>query len=383
MGRRGARTWGVPAGRVARVAGAALVLVAVAIGCAGDAGEGRQGTPATPSTGATSTTPATRPAQPDVPTGATQPPQPTSGPGGSDYLHRDWRVSEGGTGSDAWYVFEPADPQPQSAPLAIILHGYYEFGGYDQMYEFIRHTVRTGSIVIYPRWQTDVAAPCPGPVDIEPCLASAANGIRGALDFLEADPARVQPNLERTSWFGFSFGGIITANLANRHAGLSLPTPQAIFLDDPHDGGLVGTDEPALDDSLAGIPSSALVVCHSSGRGVISEPANANASCNALFSRLGHIPGENKALVLISPDQHGTPVLGAGHGVCTAPPSAADAYDWGFCWKTWDALRLAAEDGTDREYALGDTPEQRSNGAWSDGVAIAPLTVQDHVPLRP
>ena len=39
----------------------------------------------------------------------------------------------------------------------------------------------------------------------------------------------MQPNLERTSWFGFSFGGIITANLANRHAGLSLPTPQAIF----------------------------------------------------------------------------------------------------------------------------------------------------------
>ena len=43
----------------------------------------------------------------------------------------------------------------------------------------------------------------------------------------------------------------------------------------------------------------------------------------------------------------------------------------------------AAEDGTDRAYALGDTPEQRSIGAWSDGVAIAPLVVRDEAPLRP
>ena len=63
-------------------------------------------------------------------------------------------------------------------------------------------------------------------------------------------------------------------------------------------------------------------------------------------------------------------------------PGTADAYDWGFCWRTWDALRSAAEDGTDRAYALGDTPEQRSIGAWSDGVAVVPLTVEDQA-LRP
>ena len=38
-----------------------------------------------------------------------------------------------------------------------------------------------------------------------------------------------------------------------------------------------------------------------------------------------------------------------------APPGQADAYDWYFCWKTWDALRSAALDGTDRDVALGDT----------------------------
>ena len=42
-----------------------------------------------------------------------QPPQPKSGPGGSDYTHRGVRVSSGGSGADAWYVFEPTRPRPQ------------------------------------------------------------------------------------------------------------------------------------------------------------------------------------------------------------------------------------------------------------------------------
>jgi acetyl esterase/lipase len=183
----------------------------------------------------------------------TQPPQPKSGPGGSDYAHRGWRVSSGGSGADAWYVFEPARPRPRRAPLAIVMHGYYGFSGYSNQYELIRHTVRKGNVVIYPRWQTR-AMPCPGPFDIEPCMSAAVNGIRGALSYLRPRRGRVQPQRRRTSYFGFSFGGIITANLANRYRSLRLPRPRAIFLDDPHDGGLNGFDEPALDDSLAGIP---------------------------------------------------------------------------------------------------------------------------------
>ena len=100
----------------------------------------------------------------------TQPAQPKHGPGGSDYTHAGVRVSSGGAGPYAWYVFEPVKPRPEKAPLAIVMHGYYEFSGYDQLAAFIDHTVRKGTIVIYPRWQTDVASPCPGPFDIEPCI---------------------------------------------------------------------------------------------------------------------------------------------------------------------------------------------------------------------
>jgi pimeloyl-ACP methyl ester carboxylesterase len=312
----------------------------------------------------------------------TQPPQPKSGPGGSDYAHRGWHVSSGGSGADAWYVFEPARPRPRRAPLAIVMHGYYGFSGYSNQYELIRHTVRKGNVVIYPRWQTR-AMPCPGPFDIEPCMSAAVNGIRGALSYLRSRRGRVQPQRRRTSYFGFSFGGIITANLANRYRSLRLPRPRAIFLDDPHDGGLNGFDEPALDDSLAGIPSSVKLQCHSGADGVISEPNQANGSCNAIFPKLAHIPARNKDLVLTHADTHGAPGLSSSHGVCTAPRGMADAYDWNFCWKVWDALRSCAYAGRACRYALGDTPRHRFTGRWSDGVPITRLKIQDAAPIGP
>ena len=315
----------------------------------------------------------------------TQPPQPKTGPGGSERSHAGWRVHSGGTGVDGWYAFEPTRPQPRKAPLAIVMHGYYEFAGYRSLSGLIRHTVGRGSVVIYPRWQTDVAAPCPGPFDIEPCMSSAVAGIRGALRYLRARPAaRVQPDTRRTSYFGFSFGGIITANLANRYRRLDLPKPRAVFLDDPEDSGLAGEGEPALDDSLAGIPRSTLFQCHSGADGAAADhPDFAANSCNAVFPKLTTIPRRNKDLVLTHTDAHGQPALSSDHGVCTGTPATADAYDWSFCWKVWDALRSCAYSGADCRYALGDTRAHRFNGRWSDGRAVTPLKVQDAAPILP
>jgi hypothetical protein len=314
---------------------------------------------------------------------ATQPGQPASGPGGSDYSHAGVRVTAGGTGNDAWYVFEPTGPQPAAAPLAVITHGYFEYAGHAQMEELIRHTVRKGNVVIYPRWQTGVADPCPGPFNIEPCITSTVNGISGGLQYLRETPGAVQAQLQRTSYFGFSFGGIITANMLNRYVSLGLPRPRAIFLEDPHDGALNGHGEPALDSSLAGIPADVKLQCHSSQQGVLREPGKEQSSCNAIFPKLRHIPLANKDIVMTFADTHGTPALGAPHGVCAASAGNANAYDWNFCWKVWDGLRDAAYFGRNCRFALGDTREHSSNGRWSDGVPIARLKIQDAGPIGP
>lgn len=325
----------------------------------------------------------------------TQPKQPATGPGGSDYAHAGVRVSSGGTGADAWFAFEPTKPRPKSASLAIVTHGYYEFSGYASLAGLIRHTVRKGSVVIYPRWQTAVATPCPGPIDIEPCMRSEVAGIRGALAALRSGGRRsVQPRLARADYFGFSFGGIITANLVSRHKALGLPKPAAVFLDDPHDGGIVADGEPGLDETLKGIPASTLLECHSGAQGVLTTPSTVTpgkdrmgSSCNALFPRLTTIPAKHKDLVMTSPDAHGTPGLSSAHGVCAGGGggefAASDAYDWGFCWKTWDALRSCAASHVDCAYALGRTPQHRYIGTWSDGVPIVGLKVQQAAPIHP
>lgn len=332
-------------------------------------------------------TPAAHSAGPSA--AVTQPPQPKSGPGGRAHPYRGFRVTAGGSGNDAWFAFEPARPRPRMAPLAIVMHGYGEFAGYGTMYDFISHTVRRGSVVIYPRWQTGIAAPCPGPFNIEPCINSAVNGIRGALSYLQSSSTRVHPLLRRTSYFGFSFGGIVTADMTNRFRSLRLPRPRAIFLDDPHDGGLNGFGEPALDDTLAGIPRKTKFECHSGADGVISEPGKADSSCNAVFHLIQQIPDRNKDLVLTHTDSHGQPTLSSAHGVCSAgttlsgASNPANAYDWNFCWKVWDALRSCAYRGQNCRYALGNTPEHRSLGRWSDGTPVTPLKIQNAAPIAP
>ena len=115
------------------------------------------------------------------------------------------------------------------------------------------------------------------------------NGIRGALAYLRARQARVQPELDRTSYFGFSFGGIITANMANRYRRLGLPKPRAIFLDDPHDGGLNGSTSPRS-TTRCGDPVDGEARVPLGAEGVIAGPNEADASCNAIFPKLGAHP---------------------------------------------------------------------------------------------
>lgn len=306
-----------------------------------------------------------------------------TGPGGVTYKHRGWRVSEGGEGADAWFAFEPLKPRPERAPLAIITHGYYEFEGYDRLYELIRHTVLRGNVVVFPRWQTDVAVPCPGPFNIEPCIASATKGIQDGIAFLSDGEGRVRPQLNKTSYFGYSFGGILTANLANRYQQLGLPRPRAIFLDDPHDSGAAGLGEPALDDSLGGIPSDVKFECHSGAEGVIGVPRLKDGSCNSVLPLIGHIPKQNKSLVMTQTDGYGTPTLSSVHGVCAAEEGTADAYDWRFCWKVWDALRACSYWEKHCSYALRRGRKHSWIGRWSDGTPITPLVVQKAPPLLP
>ena len=53
-----------------------------------------------------------------------------------------------------------------------------------------------------------------------------------------------------------------------------------------------------------------------------------------------------------------------------------DALDFYGYWKWFDALTDAAFYGTPVEEALGDTPEQKYMGTWSDGTPVKEPVVE-------
>ena len=61
----------------------------------------------------------------------------------------------------------------------------------------------------------------------------------------------------------------------------------------------------------------------------------------------------------------------------TAASYTLDAFDWYGTWKWLDALMSCAFDGEWCEVALGNTPEQRFMGEWSDGVPVTEASVTD------
>ena len=113
-----------------------------------------------------------------------------------------------------------------------------------------------------------------------------------------------------------------------------------------------------------------------------------------IFSRATHVPGANKDFVTLVSDSHGSPALRADHfapaapdgdfsadtsGKKTGPKFMVDAMDYFGTWKLFDGLTAAAFYGKNREYALGNTPQQRFMGVWSDGVPVKELWVADRL----
>ena len=123
------------------------------------------------------------------------------------------------------------------------------------------------------------------------------------------------------------------------------------------------------------------------------------------------VPEKNKDFVMLVSDTHGRPSLQASHRAPTAHDKEYDngegvgggpaessnrvgdarqnsqrvrldtmmvnAMDFYGTWKLFDGLTDAAFFGKNREYALGNTPQQRFMGVWSDGTPVKELKVID------
>ncbi|MCL6582535.1 MAG: alpha/beta hydrolase [bacterium] len=312
---------------------------------------------------------------------ATPPPQPRSGPGGSDYPHAAIISSVHGQGNLKYYLFEPDEPKPESAPLVIFAHGWGGINPTDYG-SWINHLVRRGNIVIYPVYQTytDMFT------GFSKYTANCMTAIKDALRELKR-PGHVAADLDKVATVGHSLGGLLAVNIAASWAAEQdgAPAVKAIMSVEP--GGV-----PALPlEDLSLIAADTLLLTVVGDQDQIAGSRDARK----IFYRTSQIPPQNKDFITLVSDQYGEPALIADHfaPTCELPigssflPSlsevfgslkyATNALDFYGTWKLFDALTEAAFYGKNREYALGNTPQQRFMGEWSDGRPVQELVVTD------
>ncbi|WEJ73917.1 alpha/beta hydrolase fold domain-containing protein [Pseudomonas sp. PSE14] len=325
---------------------------------------------------------------------ALPPTQPLQGPGGSGYSHADVRQWHFNADGNEYWVFTPARPQPESAPLVVFTHGWSVMQP-DLYRAWIEHIVRRGAILIYPRYQANLKTPA---ADF---LPNAADSVRRAIGDLQAGKLGMKPELAHVAYVGHSAGGLIASGLAASWQRLGVPKPSALMAVEPgRSSGSRWRQVPM--EPLSKIPAGTLLlaVCGNEDEVVGCDDAR------RVYQESAQVAARDKDLLLLHSDRHGSPSLLANHSAPTAPrfdpryppsdssswllnrvqervrqrlkqgqPSAhnalaTDAMDWYGTWKLFDALCDAAFYGQDRDYALGGGAAQLSMGRWSDGTPV-------------
>lgn len=300
--------------------------------------------------------------------GIFQPAEPTSGPGSSQYIYPTVLVNRYGQGVESYFLYEPARPNPsKTLPLVVLLHGYAGVNPAIGYNAWIAHMVKRGNIVIFPVYQEQLDR------NGEKFTDNAFAAIQAAITRLQ-DGTHFKPDLNAFTIIGYSAGGVIATNLTARAAKLGLPVPKALFTVAP--GGCSNCSRLAIENftlaganELAAIPAATrLLVLVGNSDVIVGQTASA-----IIWQNTKQIPATNKNYVMAISDDHGSPALVADHGMAVRVPP--DAFNYYGTWKLFDGLQSCAIAGKFCEYALGNTPQQRNLGIWSDGMAVTPLKI--------
>ncbi|WZO98336.1 alpha/beta hydrolase [Isosphaeraceae bacterium EP7] len=297
--------------------------------------------------------------------------------------HAAMRRAEYGTGPRSYWLFEPRQPTPETAPLVVFLHGWLAVnpGVYGA---WIDHLVRSGHIVVFPRYQDDVATH-PGEF-----LPNALEAVNDAIGVLTTSPGHVRPDLKRFALIGHSAGGNLAAQMAAVSDEADLPRPRAVVVVTPGEvRALAGPD-------LALIPSTTLLVVAVADQDFLVGDSRGRH----IFAQASSIPASRKKFVLYRTDRHGKPWLVADH---TSPTGAlpslgngnglfpgaqmnlagVDPLDRAGYWRMADLTLDAGFRGKTLDEATAGGAEFRQMGFWSDGRPVLPPIVGDDLTKIP
>ncbi len=289
--------------------------------------------------------------------------RPSEGPGSAEYYHSKVNQNSYGRGANAYHLFEPASPKPDSAPLVVFLHGLMATTP-NTYAKWIEHIVKRGNIVVFPIYQSIGSS-------FDFYTSNSINAVLKAIETLQTED-HVRPDLDAFALVGHSCGGVIAPNIAAKALESGLPFPKAIMAVQPGITPIIPLED------LSKIPGASLLI---TVVGDIDKMAG-DKDAKLIFKRSEQVPLENKDYVTMVSDKHNGSSLSATHftACCMSLGGSlgTDALDYYCLWKIFDGLTDAAFYGINQEYALGNTPEQCCMGYWDDGTPRKGLIVTDN-----
>lgn len=314
--------------------------------------------------------------------GAAWPASAAAGPP-AEYPHQSVKRTEVGEGPRSYWLFEPADPAPDLAPVVVFNHGWFAVN--PAVYgAWIEHLARKGRVVIAPRYQRDWMTP---PANF---LPNGLIAVRDALDVLSTSPEHVRPDRTKFALMGHSAGGNLAAQMAAVAAEADLPEPRAVISVFP--GEVLSARRP----DLANIPASTLLVVCAGQKDIVVGDQRARD----IFAATTAIPRDRKKFVLYRSDTRGTPPFRADHLAPTGlqpkfdsgdglfhgaqmAQAQVDAFDTSGFWRLADLTLDAAFAGKTLDEATDRGDAFRHLGYWSDGRPVLPPIVSDDLATVP
>lgn len=303
----------------------------------------------------------------------TPPPQPTFGPGGSDYSYGVvvngpyWANNQTVDDDFKYYIYEPSNPGPATAPVILFLHGFAAFktSNYDA---WLRHMARKGYIVVWVQYQKTLLTP------LKSLAPNARASYTDALYRLQnfwwekhVKPQQDSNGRTMTTFVGHSAGGWLAAVIASEATSGTpqVPVPLALTMIEPATKGLIpGTDFSKMDQSTKYVV-------------VIGDHDTIACKDQALQIWDSTTQVMNKDFLLARTDLHGMPYQIANHFYPNTDgqgdTAAIDARDFYITWKLSVAAADCVNTGSFCDYAFGGGFNQLNRGIWSDGVPVTPL----------
>ncbi len=227
---------------------------------------------------------------------------------------------------------------------------------------FWRHIAQQGAVVILPVYNA----------------ASVIDDVRASMrealsELTEGDHPAV--DLTKSAVIGYAFGGPAAIIYAATAEAEGLPIPSALLVANPCEGNAEGNSEGSdcvtIPTDLALPRGVKVVIWVADQDGVVGT-----APAKRIWTSLDSVSLADRDFVMAVSDDHGHLPFIADHNTINA--HASDPGGVYGLWKLFDGLTACTFTGDFCQYALGDTPEQRFMGVWSDGVPVAELKITDN-----